>query len=177
MRRWLQRGTRLKPQGKATASHKIVRGFTLIELMVSLAILASLAAALLPMTEFMARRQQEQQLRDGLREIRNAIDAYKQAADDGAIEKMLDASGYPASLEVLQAGVPDKGNVNGGKRVFLRRLPRDPMCNCPDTPAAESWQLRSYDSAFDSPQSGEDVFDITSTNTEEGLNGIPYNQW
>ncbi|PUA18843.1 type II secretion system protein [Glaciimonas sp. PCH181] len=177
MRHWLHRGRLLQRERKITTNHKIVRGFTLIELMVSLAILASLAAALLPMTEFMARRHQEQELRDGLREIRTAIDAYKQAADDGAIEKMLDASGYPANLEVLQTGVANKENVNGGKRVFLRRLPRDPMCNCPDTPAAETWQLRSYDSAFDSPQSGEDVFDITSTNTEEGLNGIPYNQW
>ena len=152
-------------------------GFTLIELMVSLAILASLAAALLPMTELMARRSQEQTLKEGLRKIRGAIDAYKQASDDGDIAKVVGATGYPPDLEVLQTGVVDKKNINGGKRFFLRRLPRDPTCNCPDTSAAETWQLRSYDSAFDAPQAGADVFDVSSMNTKEGLNGIPYNQW
>ncbi|KAF3998386.1 type II secretion system protein [Glaciimonas immobilis] len=154
-----------------------MRGFTLIELMVSLAILAALAGALLPMTELMARRSQEQQLREGLRTIRGAIDAYKQASDVGDIAKPMGESGYPPNLEVLVTGVPDKNNLNGGKRLFLRSMPRDPTCNCPDTPAADTWQLRSYDSAYDAPQSGADVFDITSTNIKEGLNGIPYNQW
>lgn len=168
---------RLSICGSPTRKAVRPNGFTLIELMVSLAILASLAAALLPMTELIARRSQEQALREGLREIRSAIDAYKQASDDGEIAKVLGASGYPPDLEVLVSGVPDKKNLNGGKRVFLRKLPRDPNCNCADTAAAETWQLRSYDSAFDAPQEGDDVFDVMSKNTKEGLNGIPYNQW
>ena len=175
MKRALRRASQ-SGKGDATGAVK-VRGFTLIELMVSLAILASLAAVMLPMTEFMARRAQEQQLREGLRDIRRAIDAYKQAADEGIIEKTMGASGYPPDLNALQTGVTDKENLQGGTRIFIRRLPRDPMCDCPEKSAAESWQLRSYDSSFDSPQSGSDVFDITSTNTKEGLNGIPYNQW
>jgi general secretion pathway protein G len=154
-----------------------MRGFTLIELMVSLALLASLAAVALPMTELSARRSEEQQLRQGLRDIRGAIDAYKRAADDGRIEKGFDASGYPPDLEVLERGVEDKKNINGGNIYFLRKLPRDPTCDCPDTEAAQTWRLRSYDSASDAPQSGADVFDVTSMNTEEGLNGIPYSEW
>ena len=114
---------RLSMGGGPTRKVARSNGFTLIELMVSLAILASLAAALLPMTELMARRSQEQALKEGLRDIRSAIDAYKQASDDGEIAKVLGATGYPADLSVLVSGVPDKANLNGGKRIFLRSLP------------------------------------------------------
>lgn len=158
-------------------SRQKMGGFTLIELMVSLALLGTLAVAILPMTETMARRGQEKMLRDSLHEIRSAIDAYKHAADRGWIEKGLDESGYPPDLAVLEAGVPDKRSLQGKTLVFLRRLPRDPTCNCPQTAAAQTWQLRSYDSPFDAPQAGADVFDVSSKNTQEGLNGIPYNQW
>jgi general secretion pathway protein G len=153
------------------------RGFTLIELMVALALLATLAAAMLPMAELTARRSREQQLRQSLRDIRGAIDAYKQASDEGRIEKHLDDSGYPPNLDVLESGVQDKKKMNGGAIYFLRRLPRDPTCDCAGTPAAQTWRLRSYDSPFDAPQSGADVFDVSSMNSEEGLNGIPYDQW
>ncbi|MEB0165360.1 prepilin-type N-terminal cleavage/methylation domain-containing protein, partial [Glaciimonas sp. CA11.2] len=84
---------RVKNGAGATVEITKSNGFTLIELMVSLAILASLAAALLPMTELMARRSQEQTLKDGLRKIRSAIDAYKQASDDGDIAKVVGATG------------------------------------------------------------------------------------
>ncbi|MDB5774603.1 MAG: ral secretion pathway protein GspG [Herbaspirillum sp.] len=155
-----------------------MRGFTLIELMVSLALLATLAMAVLPATELAARRDQEQQLRQALRDIRGAIDAYKTAADEGRVEKIFDASGYPPDLDILESGVTDKKSVKGGKLYFLRKLPRDPMCrDCEGTPAAQTWRLRSYDSAHDAPQAGADVFDVSSTNSEEGLNGIPYEQW
>jgi general secretion pathway protein G len=159
------------------APARYLRGFTLIELMVALALLATLAAAVLPAIELTARRSREQQLRQSLRDIRRAIDAYKQAADEGRIEKRLDESGYPPNLEVLESGVPDKKKVSGGAIYFLRRLPRDPTCDCADTPAAQTWRLRSYDSAFDAPQAGADVFDVSSMSDEKGLNGIPYDQW
>jgi general secretion pathway protein G len=158
--------------------HARMRGFTLIELMVALALLATLAMAILPMTELATRRGQEQQLREALRDIRGAIDAYKDAADDGRIEKAFDSTGYPPDLDVLAAGVTDKKSVNGAKIYFLRKLPRDPMCvDCENTPTAQTWRLRSYDSAHDAPQAGADVFDVSSTNSKEGLNGIPYDQW
>ena len=152
-------------------------GFTLIELMVALAILASLAMVALPMTEVSVKRAQEQQLRQSLRDIRTALDAYKKASDDGRIAKILGASGYPPDLEVLAQGVTDKQSLNDKKIIFLRKIPRDPTCDCPHISAAETWQLRSYDSPFDAPQTGEDVFDVTSMNTKEGLNGIPYTHW
>ena len=154
-----------------------VTGFTLIELMVSLALLALLAVATLPMTELTLRRSQEQQLRQALRDIRHAIDAYKQASDDGRIAKGLNDSGYPPNLEVLETGVANKHKLNGGNNYFLRKIPRDPMCDCPDMPAAQTWRLRSYDSPFDAPEEGADVFDVTSMNTQKGLNGVSYDQW
>lgn len=152
-------------------------GFTLIELMVSLALLGALAAAVLPMTATMTRRAKEQELRQSLREIRTAIDAYKHAADNGWIEKGMDDSGYPPDLDILENGIADKRSLQGKTLYFLRRIPRDPMCHCPETDAARTWQLRSYDSAPDAPQAGADVFDVLSHSTEEGLNGIPYHQW
>lgn len=154
-----------------------IAGFTLIELMVALAILASLAMVALPMTEVSVKRAQEEQLRLALREIRGALDAYKKASDDGLIETPLDASGYPPDLETLERGVKDKLSINDKKIFFLRKIPRDPTCDCAQMTAAQTWDLRSYDSEFDAPQPGEDVFDVTSMNTKEGLNGIPYMQW
>lgn len=154
-----------------------MRGFTLIELMVALALLATLAAAVMPMIELRARREREQQLRVGLRQIRTAIDAYKKAVDEGRIEKKLDESGYPPSLEILETGVQDKKKLDGGAIYFLRRLPRDPTCDCADTPAAQTWRLRSFDSPPDAPAAGADVFDVSSTSQEKGLNGIVYEDW
>lgn len=161
--------------GRAPPRH--ARGFTLIELMVALALLATLAAAMLPLIEHHAKREREQQLRAGLRRIRGAIDAYKQAADEGRIEMKMDETGYPPNLEVLESGVQDKRKLDGAAIYFLRRLPRDPMCDCADTPAAQTWRLRSYDSAPDAPRAGADVFDVGSSSDDIGLNGIPYADW
>ncbi|MCS3513919.1 general secretion pathway protein G [Pseudomonas grimontii] len=162
-------------QGKP--SHHCAKGFTLIELLLTLALLATLATVAYPLTALMGKRDRELDLQRSLREIRRAIDAYKDASDDGRIEKSITDSGYPPSLHVLVEGVTDKTNLQGNKLYFLRRIPRDPVCECPERAPAETWQLRSYKSTADNPQEGEDVFDVSSRSTRESLNGTLYSQW
>jgi len=158
-------------------------GFTLIELMVVVVIMAILATVAMPLRELMVKREKEQVLRTGLRQIRIAIDAYKQAVDDGRIKKIEEESGYPARLEDLFIGVTDIKNSENKYIFFLRRLPRDPMFQDLDvagverTPDVDTWGKRSYESPPDNPQEGEDVFDVFSRSESIGLNGIPYNRW
>lgn len=153
-------------------------GFTLIEMVVTVAIVAMLSTMALPMAELAVQRGKEQDLRRSLREIRSALDAYKQAVDDGRIIKSAEKSGYPPSLETLVEGVPDATDANGnGKIYFLRRIPRDPMFADPNAPDAETWGKRSYASSYDAPQEGNDVFDVYSLSDGIGLNGIAYRQW
>jgi general secretion pathway protein G len=150
----------------------------MVELLVTLSLLALLVTVAVPLGELSARRTREMELRGNLREIRRAIDAYKRAVDDGQIEKKLGDSGYPPSLEVLAKGVDDSKSLESGKKIyFLRRIPRDPMCACPDKPPQDTWTLRSYDSPPDSPRAGKDVFDISSSSTQEALDGTHYNTW
>ena len=146
------------------------RGFTLIELLVTVTILALLASVALPLAEVAVQRSKEKELRQSLREIRGAIDAWKRAADDGRIEKPADASGYPPTLAALVEGVEDKRKTDGAKLYFLRRVPADPM-------TGEDWGLRSYDSPADDPHEGKDVYDVFSKSEETGLNGVPYIKW
>jgi len=152
-------------------------GFTLIELVVTLALLGILAMLAAPMTEAAVQRSREQALRESLREIRSAIDRYRLAVDQGRIVRRLGESGYPPSLEVLVAGVPDAQNPKGGQIYFLRRLPRDPFFRDSQVPAAATWGLRSYASAADDPREGDDVFDVFSRADGVGLDGIPYREW
>jgi len=152
-------------------------GFTLIELIVVVAVIGILASGLLALSELAAQRSREQDLRAGLREIRTAIDAYKQATDEGRVMKQIDQSGYPPSLDVLVSGVPDEKTPDKRKIYFLRRLPRDPFVDDPNVAAQKTWGLRSYASAPDDPHEGDDVFDVYSKSTKKGLNGMPYNQW
>ena len=146
-----------------------MKGFTLIELMITVAIVALLASIGLPMAELAVQRGKEQDLRRGLREIREAIDAYKRAADEGTIEKKGNATGYPPTLAVLVEGVEDKKNP-GQKVFFLRRLPADPV-------AGKPWGLRSYASTAADPQPGADVYDVFSISEEKGMNGVVYKEW
>lgn len=162
--------------GRAISAWRRLAGFTLIELMVSLVMIATLASVALPMVQLTVKRQKEQQLRAHLHEIRKAIDAYKKAADDGRIKKNADASGYPPSLEVLVDGVENSKDPRRSRLKFLRRIPRDPML-APNGSATASWGLRSYDSPPDQPRTGQDVYDVYSLSTETGINGVPYAAW
>jgi general secretion pathway protein G len=154
------------------------KGFTLVELIMTLAIIGLLATLTLPMAELAVQHSKEQELRVALRQIREALDAYKFAADEGRLERSAGSSGYPATLQVLVEGVSDiKNPTNENQIYFLRRLPRDPMSTDENASNDETWGKRSYQSSPDDPQEGDDVFDVYSLSTGTGLNGVPYSQW
>jgi general secretion pathway protein G len=142
-------------------------GFTLIELIVSATILVILTGMILPTARVAVRREKERELKANLREIRDAIDRYKDAADRGAFNK-ADTNGYPNDLETLVKGV----DFNGKKIRFLRAIPTDPM-----TGKAE-WGKHSMD---DDPESdswdGKSVWDVYTTSQDKGLDGTRYREW
>ena len=146
------------------------KGFTLVELLVVVAIVALLASIAAPLAEMSWQRGKEQELRHALRQIREAIDAFKRASDEGRIERKADASGYPSNLVALVEGVEDKSDPQKSKIFFLRRVPRDPM-------TGDDWGLRSYASPASDPQPGKDVYDVYSRSDEVGLNRVPYRGW
>ena len=152
-------------------------GFTLIELLVTLALVGILAAVAIPMADVASRRGKEQALSESLRTIRRAIDAYKQAGDEGRIQRAADASGYPPSLRALVEGAVDQRDPAGRRIRFLRSIPRDPFSDAEQLPAEASWGKRSYASPHEAPAEGRDVFDVYSRDPRTGLNGVPYRQW
>jgi general secretion pathway protein G len=149
------------------------RGFSLVELMVTLALMGVLATAVVPLLEVAAQRGRERELRQALWEIRDAIDAHKRAADGGLIEKV--GEGYPRTLQTLVDGVPALSG-GGGKRYFLRRLPRDPFASDKAAPE-QSWGLRSYRSSPQRPEPGDDVFDVFSRSDRTALDGTLVKHW
>lgn len=150
-------------------------GFTFVELLIVAAIVMILASAAMPLSKVTVQRQKEIELRRALREMRTAIDRYKDAADLQQIanfELEPQNMGYPPKLDVLVEGVTRAGDASGVKLRFLRRIPRDPM-----TGEAE-WGMRSYQDRPDSSSwGGQNVFDVYSRAQGTALDGTNYGEW
>ncbi len=148
-----------------------IGGFTLIEMVATMAIISILATGIIPLSQVVYKRTKELELRNNLRVIRTALDEYKKLVDQTIIPKSATASGYPETLEILVTGV-DLQTQTGERKKFLRRIPRDPI-----TEDGE-WGLRSY---ADNPDStiwgGQDVYDIYCLSDRQALDGTNYADW
>jgi len=148
-----------------------IRGFTLIELILTITVIAIIAGMAVPLTRNTLKRQREVELRNALHEMRIAVDKYKDSCDKGMIQQMLGTECYPQKLEDLVEGVPQIGAVDK-KLKFLRRIPKDPMTN------STEWGMRSYQ---DEPKSmswgGQNVFDVFTKSEGTALDGTKYNEW
>ncbi len=143
-------------------------GLTLVELIITITIVAILASAAVPIARFQVKRTKERELRRDLWEMRDAIDRYKDAADKGAFRTKVDTMNYPPDLETLTKGV----DVQDKKVKFLRRIPIDPMTGTTD------WGLRSNQDDADSDSfGGQNVFDVHTKSTDTGLDGTKYSTW
>lgn len=155
------------------------RGLTLIELLVTLVILSILAAAAVPYAEVTIRREKEVELRRALRDVRGAIDAFHDDWKTGKVSKTSDAAsddGYPKTLQTLVDGA-EAGDAKGGKRKYLRSVPRDPLADS-SKPPKEQWVLRGYQDETDSISwGGRDVYDIRSASEATALDGSRYKDW
>jgi len=149
------------------------RGFSYIEILVSLCLMGVLAASIFPITKLLSRYEKEKQLKLSLLEIRVAIDRYKAASDSGVIpERYRTESGYPPNLDVL-LGV--RSERDGKIYRFLRRIPDDPFFKPKNNES--TWGIRSYSTEKDSPAYKGDVYDVYSKSDSQGSNGLKYRQW
>src|SRR6201988_2909223 len=157
-----------RPVPKGSGRRRSERGLTLVELIVTVAILSILASAAIPIARFKVKRDKERELRRDLWEMREAIAHYKDAADKGAIQTKVDSQNYPPDLETLVNGV----DIQGKKVKFLRRIPVDPM-----TGKAE-WGLHSMqDDPTSDSYGGQSVFDVYSKSQGTALDGTKYADW
>jgi general secretion pathway protein G len=165
-----QRGMTKRYQRGMTKRYQ--RGMTLIELIVAVTILGLLSTMAVPLASYKVKRDKERELRYALREIRGAIDRYKDASDQQKIQVKVGTDGYPEDLDVLVKGVTLVGNATGAKIKFLRRIPIDPMTGTTD------WGKRS---SQDDPKSNswgeQNVFDVYSKSMERARDGTPYSEW
>ena len=153
--------------------HSAQSGMTLLELIIACAILLILSSAALPVARFTVVRQREKELRLDLREMRNAIDRYKDLADRNMIRTELGSEGYPPDLQTLVKGVAIGGSGAAGKNIrFLRRIPVDPMTGNVE------WGLRAVQDDPDSTSwGGKNIFDVYSKSTGTALDGTKYSDW
>jgi general secretion pathway protein G len=165
------------PSNRRTPGRAARGGFTLLELVIAIAIISILVVMAVPVVRIEIQRQKESELREDLRVVRHAIDAYKRASDEGRIPRAVEASGYPPNLEVLLQGFADAKDPKGRTIYLLRRIPRDPFNDNPALAPAETWGKRSYASPPDAPQEGEDVFDVYPLSDGIGIDGVPYRDW
>jgi general secretion pathway protein G len=148
------------------------RGLTLVELIVAFSILAILTTMSLPLTRYKVRRDKERDLRYALREIRTAIDKYKDAADKNLFQIKVGTEGYPETLEILVEGVTMSSSADGTKIKFLRKIPIDPMTGMAD------WGLRAMKDDPDSQSwSGGNVFDVYTKSQARAPDGTSYQEW
>ena len=154
---------------------RAVAGFTFIELLVVSTMLAVLASAVLPLSKVTMQRQREVELRRGLRDMRTAIDRYKDAVtlqQIGGSNVEMGNEGYPPDLETLVEGVERMNDASGTKLKFLRRIPFDPMTR------GTEWGLRSYQDSPDATTwGGDNVYDVYSRSNATALDGTHYNEW
>ncbi|MDA1186158.1 MAG: type II secretion system protein [Acidobacteria bacterium] len=151
------------------------RGYTFIELLIVTTILLILASAVMPLAQVTSQRQREAELRRSLREMRTAIDAFKNAVDLGLIpttELEPGNEGYPPTLDILVEGISAANDVSGRQLRFLRRIPVDP------TTGDSDWGLRSYQDSPDSTTWGrQNVYDVYTRTGGTGLDGTDYSDW
>lgn len=154
------------------------KGLTLIEILITITIIAILASAVIPLSKMSVKRSKEMELRQNLRAIRTAIDGYKKAWDEGKIRKSVGDSGYPPDLATLEEGIEDASSAQSGKIIrFIRRVPRDPMNDDMILKPAETWGLRSYQSSPEEPEEGDDVYDVYSKSEDIAIDETPYRSW